>query len=501
MKIIIPASGTGQRFLDVGYKEFKPLIPVIGTKTIIDYVIESFDKNNDEFFFISSPDTFQALEDHLKDSDNVGLNYKHLEYNGPKLGPVGSIIGVYQELSKYISDTDQVIVSYCDYGMKWNYSEFLEFVNTSKADGIIPCYIGYHPHLKNEDNVYAVCKTDEYNCVYTVYEKYKSDKRHLENWSAGLYYFSRFDTMKLAFDVYVSKGIKLNGEYYVSLAYNEIVENFEVLVFDKIEKFYQFGTPNDFEYVKNKLNMLEDLYNVGTKINNTVILSAGKGERFLNLGFNQPKPFIPLGDSDFISRITDSFKNVDTHINYVGSEDHKHFWNGYDVRFVTPNKIGAAYSYSQACSDIRGETLIVPCDLVANYTTEDFFKLKRTADAIIFTAEPTEFAKKNITSFAWVTPASDNAHISDISIKELNAPLTNQSVLIGSFWVRKNEELIAAIAEVFRRGLKTNNEYYLDDAFKYMLKLDLSVKFVKIDKYFSLGTYEEYIENQYWLTA
>ncbi len=498
MKVIIPASGVGQRFRDAGYKNIKPLIDVNSSVKIIDYVINCFDKSNDEFFFISSPETFYDLDQYLVEC--VGLNYKHLMYAGPKLGPVGAIMGVKTTLSGFISADDKVIVSYCDYGMKWNYEEFLEFANESKLDGIIPCYHGYHPHLENVENVYAACKTDINEHVYAVYEKYKSDRRYLENWSAGLYYFSKFSTMKLAFEKYIAKGVKLNGEYYVSLAYNEIVEDFSVGVYDKIEKFYQFGTPVDFEYAKKKLNMLEDLDNCSTILSNTVVLSAGRGERFLNLGYNQPKPFIPLGESDFITRITDSFKKVDTRITYVGSEDHKHFWNGYDARFVTPNKIGAAYSYQQACSDIRGSTLIVPCDLVAKYTTADFYKLKQTADVIIFTADPTEYAKNNTASFAWVTPGSNNS-IGNISIKELNAPLTDQTVLIGSFWVRKNEVLIAAIAEIFRRGLKTNNEYYLDDAFKLMLSQDLVVKFVKLDKYFSLGTYEEYIENQYWLTV
>ncbi len=347
MKIIIPASGTGQRFFDAGYKEFKPLIPVIGSKTVIDFVIDCFDKSNDEFFFISSPESYIAMEEHLSRSVHlVGLKYKHFIYSGPKLGPVSAVLGTYKKLSYYISASDKVIVSYCDYGMKWDYQDFLRFVDVN-VQAAIPCYYGYHPHLTDPKNVYAACKTDDLGMVYSVEEKYNSEKRLTEKWSPGLYYFSSFSLMTIAFDKLVESGQKLNGEYYVSLAYNHILEDYDVLVYDKIEKFYQFGTPADFEYAKNKLNMLENLDNEPVEIQNTVILSAGKGERFLNLGFNQPKPFIPLGDSDFISRITDSFKNVKTQIKYVGSKDHEHFWNGYDVSFVPPNKIGAAYSYKE----------------------------------------------------------------------------------------------------------------------------------------------------------
>ncbi len=498
MKIIIPASGNGQRFKDAGYAEFKPLIPVVGSKKIIDYVIDCFDVNNDEFFFISSPESYEDLEDHLSSIEN--LKYKHLVYSGQKLGPVGAICGVRDELEKYINGTDPVIISYCDYGMKWDYSDFLKFAKETNADGIIPCYSGYHPHLENPDNVYAACKVDEDDRIYEVKEKYQSKKRHSELWSPGLYYFSTFYKMWIAFSSLVSSGKKLNGEYYASLAYNEISDYYTCKVYRKVEKFYQFGTPVDFEYAKSKLNALEELRNTYAEIKNTIILSAGKGERFLNLGFKQPKPFIPLGESDFITEITKSFDELKTEIRYVGSKEHSHFWNGYNVSLITPNKIGAAFSYSEACKDVVGETLIVPCDLIAKYTVPEFIELKKTADVIIFTSEPSQFARQNKNSFAWVS-GETNGSIKSISIKELNEVLTDQMVLIGSFWVRNNQDLLDSIDEIFQKQIKTNGEFYLDNAFKNILdKNQLMVKYVKLDKYFSLGTPSEWTENQYWIT-
>ena len=51
MKIIIPMSGIGKRFKEVGYKDPKPLIKV-ENKPIIEHVINLFDKENDEYIFI-----------------------------------------------------------------------------------------------------------------------------------------------------------------------------------------------------------------------------------------------------------------------------------------------------------------------------------------------------------------------------------------------------------------------------------------------------------------
>ena len=51
MKIVIPMAGTGNRFVERGYKDPKPLIKVDG-KRIIEYIFDMFDRSKDEFVFI-----------------------------------------------------------------------------------------------------------------------------------------------------------------------------------------------------------------------------------------------------------------------------------------------------------------------------------------------------------------------------------------------------------------------------------------------------------------
>ena len=45
MNIVIPMAGSGQRFVDAGYTDPKPLIKV-GGKMIVEYVIDMFEKVN-----------------------------------------------------------------------------------------------------------------------------------------------------------------------------------------------------------------------------------------------------------------------------------------------------------------------------------------------------------------------------------------------------------------------------------------------------------------------
>ena len=44
--------------------------------------------------------------------------------------------------------------------MNWDYSNFKLFVESTKCDGSIPCYTGFHPHLLHEKNLYASCRVN-----------------------------------------------------------------------------------------------------------------------------------------------------------------------------------------------------------------------------------------------------------------------------------------------------------------------------------------------------
>lgn len=494
MNIIIPASGIGKRFIDAGYKETKPLIDVTANKKIIDYVIDSFDRKNDTYFFITSSNTFDVMQDYL---EKANIKFFHYLSNGNKNGPVGAISDVYEEMLLNMHSEDPVIISYCDFGVEWDYNEFLNYVKNPEIDGMIPCYSGYHPHLEHKENVYAAVKTINER-VYAIKEKYDSSNRQEESWSPGIYYFKTSNLMKLAFDAVMENEDTVNDEYYVSLAYNYITVDFNITSLDCVEKFYQFGTPRDFEYAKDKINIVENLKNKSSNIKNTIILSAGKGERFLNVGYSHPKPFIPLNRTDFITNIEKTFKDVNTTIKYIGSDAHQSYWAKRNVNLIKSNKIGAAYSYKEGCSDITGETLIIPCDLIASHINDEFLKLKEEADLIVFTADPSEYANDNKKSFAWVG-SKENNDISDISIKE--AKENNDMVLIGSFWVKENKQLLEAIDNIFEEEFKVNDEYYLDNAFKYLLESGANIKYIKLNNYLSFGTPSEYFENKYWYEA
>ncbi|MGM9225654.1 sugar phosphate nucleotidyltransferase, partial [Campylobacter jejuni] len=444
MNIIIPATGIGKRFKEAGYKELKPFIKVMKDKVILDYVIECFDTQKDVFYFIIQECEKNKFEDFILSRK---INAKIIVYKGQKLGPAGSLYGVVSQLQDILNE--EVIISYCDFGQEWNYRDFIQFTQENlDVQAIIPCYTGYHPHLLPLENVYAVCKVyDNTYKVYEVIEKYNSKNKFEEYYSSGIYYFR---TLKLAIEA-IKKQIeakdKVFGEYYISMT-NNYLEN--VLCYPFIEKFYQFGTPKDFEYAKKKLNS-QDVNNEKIKIQNTIILSAGRGERFLNLNFNQPKPFLPLGKTSIIENIIDTLKDVETKIICVGAQDHKKYWESIkqEVRFVKPNKIGAAYSYKESCGNLSGDVLILPCDLIAKHITKEFIRLQKEYEVIVFVTHASKYNVNNSHYFTWVD--GENNKIDSIFVK--NRSNDANLVMIGSFYFKANSLLLEYINKIFQEDI------------------------------------------------
>ncbi|EDO9207052.1 NTP transferase domain-containing protein [Campylobacter coli] len=488
MNIIIPATGIGKRFKEAGYKDLKPFIKVIEDKIILDYVIECFDIQNDTFYFIVQESEKNKFEDFISSRN---INARVIVYTGEKLGPAGSLYGVFLQLEDILNE--EVIISYCDFGQEWNYKHFLKFIEENQdAQAVIPCYTGYHPHLIPLENVYAACKVyDNTYKVYEVIEKYNSKNKFEECYSSGIYYFKSLKLAMEAIKKQIDAKDMTSGEYYISVT-NNYLEN--VLCYPFIEKFYQFGTPKDFEYVKDKLNS-QDIYNEKLKIQNTVILSAGRGERFLNLNFNQPKPFLPLGDSTIVENIINTLKNVETNIICVGAQDHEKYWENIskEVRFVKPNKIGAAYSYKESCGDLKGDVLILPCDLIAKHINEEFKSLQKECEIIIFVTQASRYNINNPHYFTWVD--GKDGKVDTISVK--NRSNDTDLVMIGSFYFKENSLLLEYINKIFQEDIKTNGEFYIDNVFELLIKTH-KVGYIIVNNYFSFGTPEEYLENKYW---
>ncbi len=241
MQVIIPMTGLGSRFKAAGYKDLKPFINVCG-KPMIEWIVSMYPKDTQFYFIIrteirENPKYIQIIE-------NLAKNYKVYECIDAvwqKKGPVYDVL-------KFPYENDSIIINYCDFFCLWDAEDFEKKAKSLKVDGAIPCYTGFHPHLIPIKNVYASCKTNGY-LLEEIREKYsfEEDKTKAHH-SPGIYWFKDVDTMRKYCSRLVDHKTMLNGEYYASLVYNEMVnDNKRVWVPDNVPYFCQWGTPEDLK--------------------------------------------------------------------------------------------------------------------------------------------------------------------------------------------------------------------------------------------------------------
>ena len=245
MKIIIPMTGYGSRFVAAGYKQLKPLINVQG-KTMIQWMIEGMYPDEKDILFVCRKehlDTIPDLREQLLAAAPTVEIYAIDDW--VKKGPVYDVL----RASERIEDDRCCMISYCDFYMTWDYKKFLEEVRNRDCDGCIPCYSGYHPHLMISKNYYASCLTDEHDHLIEIREKYSFEKDKTKaKHSPGVYYFKTGELLKRYCQKLVDSGQALDGEFYASLVYNFLVQDGrKVWVPVNVEKFCQWGTPEDLE--------------------------------------------------------------------------------------------------------------------------------------------------------------------------------------------------------------------------------------------------------------
>lgn len=242
MKVIIPMSGLGSRFIAAGYKDPKPLIKV-HCKPIIEWVVNMFSPD-DEFIFI-------CRDEHIENTNlaaelqRIKPNAEIISIKNHKRGPVYAVAQIFDK----IKNDEPVLVSYCDYYMRWDYEGFKKVVLNPEIDGSVPCYHGFHPNLLPKKNVYAGCLIDEQNLLLEIKEKFSFEEDKTKGFhSPGVYFFKSGEVMKKYFQMALDQDLSMNGEFYVSLVYQlMLLDGLKIFVHDKIDYFCQWGTPEDLQ--------------------------------------------------------------------------------------------------------------------------------------------------------------------------------------------------------------------------------------------------------------
>ena len=158
MKIIIPMTGYGSRFVAAGYQELKPFIKVQG-KSILQWILDGMYPGESNILFVCRQEHLEKIPGMKKALLEISPSaevYAIKEWM--KKGPVYDVL----RAAGQIPDMEPCIINYCDFYMYWDWASFKENVRERGCDGCVPCYTGFHPHLLPAKNVYASCECSDY---------------------------------------------------------------------------------------------------------------------------------------------------------------------------------------------------------------------------------------------------------------------------------------------------------------------------------------------------
>ncbi|WP_167883682.1 NTP transferase domain-containing protein [Leptospira ognonensis] len=509
MHIVVPMSGIGKRFIDAGYSVPKPLI-LVENRPIIAHVVDMF-PGETKFTFICN-------EDHLRETnmksvlEGLAPNANIISIEPHKKGPVYAVSQVYH----LIDDDEEVIVNYCDFGKDWDFSKFKQDVRDQKADGAISAYRGFHPHMLGTIN-YAFMREKE-NWMLEIQEKKPfTNDRMSEYASDGTYYFRTGSILKKYFDLTMEKLLDVNGEFYVSVVYNLLVnDSLKVRIFE-IEHMLQWGTPGELKEYEHWSSIFKNLAlkswtNQKKRNSINLIPMAGKGSRFAEKGFITPKPLLAVDGEAMVVHAAKCLPEAERNV-FVCLKDHldnypieKTLKSAFtNVSIVSLDKVTEGQAITAALGleheNQETELFIAASDngMLYDHAKLDKFLFDTKPDVMVFTFSNSPMMDRNPKMYGWVRKEGTNALSVSVKIPISETP-SKDDAIVGAFYFKNARLYKTVLDQLMKDNDRVNGEFYIDTMVGTAIKMNLNVKVFPIDYYVCWGTPDDYHTYLYWQT-
>ncbi|WKZ40653.1 MAG: sugar phosphate nucleotidyltransferase [Anaerolineales bacterium] len=223
-----------------------------------------------------------------------------------------------------------------------------------------------------------------------------------------------------------------------------------------------------------------------------VIPMAGWGTRMRPHTWSKPKPLVSVAGKTSLEHLLDMFKSLPDPENaefvfivgpYLGEMQIpafiKEHYPNMKAQYVVQHEMkGQSHALSLAREHLTGPMIMCFSDTLME--TDFSFLANEESDGVAWVMpvdDPRRFGVAEEGADGWVT-----------RFIEKPQSLDNNLVVVGCYYFKSAERLLAAIDDQMKRGVMLKNEYFLTDAISIMIEGGAKVRTQKIGTWLDTGT-------------
>jgi len=219
--------------------------------------------------------------------------------------------------------------------------------------------------------------------------------------------------------------------------------------------------------------------------------------------WSKPKPLVSVAGKTSLEHLMDMFKSLPNPQNtefifivgpYLGELQIPSFINEHypnlKTHFVTQHeKKGQSHALALARDYLSGPMMMCFSDTLME--TDFSFLAKEEADGVAWVMpveDPRRFGVAELGADGWVKRFIEKPQSMD-----------NNLAVVGCYYLKSAERLLAAIDEQMEKGVMLKNEYFLTDAISIMIQSGAKVRTQKISTWLDTGTIEATLDTNRFL--
>lgn len=236
-----------------------------------------------------------------------------------------------------------------------------------------------------------------------------------------------------------------------------------------------------------------------------IIPMSGNGSRFINHGYEIPKPLIRVSGHPMVKHVVDMYPGVEEVLFIINQE---HFKNKHlniekqlglispicKIAIIESHKLGPAHAIMRASSFINTKVPVVInyCDFTCIWNFDSFKKqLGSGIDGLIATYTGFHPHMLRSNKFAYVK-VDREGYVQNIQEK---SPYTDnpmsEEVSSGTYGFKSGQVLLDAVSQQFMHNDSYNGEFYSSLTYKNMISRGKKIKTFNIEKFIQWGTPED----------